>query len=475
MSLLVSGATIIDGVAQKPLQGRSIWIEEGRIKAIGARDELGVPPRAKVIDARGKYVIPGLMNANVHLFGLQPLESIARYTGRYEELIAEAAQVALKSGLTTVFDTYGPRRFLMAVRDRINAGEIPGSRFFCAGNIIGFDGPFSVDFYSKALEVASAVLVKRINAIWVENVGRHLMWLTPEQVAQEVRAYIGRGIDFIKYASNDHFPGAFLQFSERAQAAMVEEAHRAGITAQAHTMSVEGLRIAVEAGCDLIQHCNITGPIPIPETTLELMAKRKTGAVIFAWTQKGLDWVMQNVSDMERMWWKGGDTNARNLIRSGAALMLANDGMVVSPVMATDPQFGKGSLGAPDDIRQYNLGQGHFLWFKAMEEMGCPPMEMLKAATRNIAVAYGKDKDLGTLQPGKIADLLILEKDPLQAAENYRSIHSVLKEGAVVDRDALPLKPILTAPMESPAEEEASYIPFISGGQFPICPMCVRH
>src|SRR5437660_1466958 len=119
MSLLVSGATIIDGVAQKPLHGRSIWIEEGRIKAIGGRDELGVPPRAKVIDARGKYVIPGLMNANVHLFGLQPLESIAHYTGRYEELIAEAAQVALKSGLTTVFDTYGPRRFLMTVRDRI--------------------------------------------------------------------------------------------------------------------------------------------------------------------------------------------------------------------------------------------------------------------------------------------------------------------------------------------------------------------
>src|SRR6202035_4635298 len=116
---------------------------------------------------------------------------------------------------------------------------------------------------------------------WVENVGRHLMWLTPEQVGQEVRAYIARGIDFIKYASNDHWPGAFLAFSPRAQAFIVEEAHRVGITAQAHSMSVEGLRVAIEAGCDLITHCNITGPVSIPQATLELFAARRTGAVVF--------------------------------------------------------------------------------------------------------------------------------------------------------------------------------------------------
>src|SRR4029077_7001397 len=100
----------------------------------------------------------------------------------------------------------------------------------------------------KAPEAASAPFAKRINAIWVENTGRHLMWLTPEQVAQEVRAYIGKGIDFVKYASNDHSPGAFLAFSPQVQAAIVREAQRARLTAQAHTTTVEGLRIAIEAG-----------------------------------------------------------------------------------------------------------------------------------------------------------------------------------------------------------------------------------
>lgn len=480
MSLVISGATIIDGVAEKPLEGQSLWIEGGRIKAIGRRDEIGVPPGATIFDARGNYVIPGLMDANVHLLCDTRPENLLRHTGRYEELIAEAAQVALRSGLTTVFDTWGPRRFLMTVRDRINAGELPGSRFFCAGNIVGFDGPFSKDFKSIATEVISAALVKRINSIWVENVGRHLMWLPPEQVASEVRAYIHKGIDFVKYASNEHCwasAGAFLAFSPDAQRLIVEEAHRAGITAQAHTMTVEGLRIAIEAGCDLIQHANITGPVPIPETTLELMAARNTGAVVFPFKKRAFDWIMENVSDIQRTMWQTSDANLRRFIESGASLLMATDAGLFAPEITSDPALGKSSGRIPhEEDNLFRLGTGHFAWFAAMEEKGCPPMQMLKAATRNVAVAYGRDKDLGTLESGKIADLLVLEKNPLQAAQNYRSIRTIIKDGAVVDHNALPLNPILTAPMEPPAEEEAAYVPaLMKSGSFPMCSTCLYH
>src|SRR5690348_10675333 len=272
MSMMIHGGTLIDGVHDEPITDRSIWIEDGRIKAIGRQEDLGTA--AMQMDARGKYLIPGLMNANVHLAGDVRLESLARHLDCLEDVIVEAAQVALKSGITTVFDTWGPRRFLMAARDRVNAGERIGSRIFCAGNIVGFDGPFSQDFLGRDGEVASAGLTRRINSIWVENVGRHLMWLTAPEVAEHIRAYIARGIDFIKYASNEHSGdscGAMLAFSPRVQRAIVGEAHRAGLTAQAHTMSVEGLRIAVEAGCNLIQHANITGPVPVPDETLQLM------------------------------------------------------------------------------------------------------------------------------------------------------------------------------------------------------------
>jgi imidazolonepropionase-like amidohydrolase len=477
MSLLLSGATIIDGVAKYPIEGQSILIEGTRIKAIGRHGELAIPQGGEVIDAHGKFVIPGLMNANVHLLGDIRLENLARYQDRYDQLIAEAAQVALKNGLTTVFDTWGPRRPLMLVRDQIDTGKTPGSRIFCAGNIIGFDGPFSQDFLVKAADLLSVGFTKRVNAMWVENVGRHLMWLPPEQVLSEVRTYISKGIDFVKYGSNEHFwgaGGAFLAFSPRVQRLMVEEAHRAGITAQAHTMSVEGLRIAIEADCDLIQHCNLTGPTLIPETILELVAERMIGAVIFPLTQRRLDLILEKGPEIDRLGWPVANANARNLIRCGAKLLLGNDGSVYTSEMSNDPLYNRSLLAAGED-RVFDLATGHFAWFRAMEEMGCAPIEMLRAATCNIAIAYGKDKDLGTLEPGKIADLIILDKNPLASADNYRSIHMILKDGVLVDRMALPLHPILTKPMGPPSEEEAAYIPSMTSiGTLPMCPCISR-
>jgi imidazolonepropionase-like amidohydrolase len=461
MSLLISGATIIDGVSDRPVDGRSIWIDAERIRAIDRRDALGVPPGAQVIDARGTFVIAGLMNANVHLMGATSLESLARYEGRYEEIILESAQVALRGGVTTVFDTWGPRKPLMSVRDKIAARHVPGSRIFCAGNIIGLDGPFSLDHRAKALGVASGPLAQRINALYVENSGPDLTWMTPDEVAREVRAYIATGIDLVKYAASEHrwleYEGtASLLFSPAAQAAIVDEAHRAGITAQAHTSAVEALRMAVEAGCDLIQHPNITGPVRIPDATLELVAKRRTGAVVFPFTKRRFDWIMDNSPPFARRHFSTSDENCRGLIRAGATFLVGSDGMILPADDLTDPVRGKLWFAAGED----NLGdleEGHFAWLKAMGEKGLPALEGLRAASRNIAVAYGKGKDLGTIEEGKMADVLILDRNPLENVENYRSIRTIIAAGAVVDRDALPVHPILTAPASPPDPALASY------------------
>jgi imidazolonepropionase-like amidohydrolase len=476
MTVLIAGATIIDGVADTPLQGRTIWIEGNTIRGFGGPEEPGFPKHGRLIDARGKYVIPGLMNANVHLMGgvLSPA-NILRYLDRLEDLVVEAAQVALRNGLTTVFDTAGLRIPLVKARDRIDAGEVPGSRVFCAGWIVGLDGLFSLDFSAKASEIFGTNLVERINGMCAENVGPALSWMPPEEVAREVRAYIGKGIDFLKYASNEHRwgdPTTSLVFSPRVQVAIVEEAHRAGLTAQAHTTSVESLLVALQAGCDLIQHCNITGPFPIPDTTLDLMSQRRTGAVVFPFTQRRFDWIMNNCA-VDRAYFSTSDINCRRLVESGATLLLANDGSVWGPEIATDPRRSKFWV-APGEDDLSALDQGHFVWLKAMEEKGMPPMEMLRAATRNIAIAYGKQKELGTLEVGKRADLLILDENPLEKAENYRSIHLIMKDGAVVDRAALPVSPILSKPLEPPSEDVLAYRShrYIGRSGFPLCPGC---
>lgn len=475
MSLLVTGATIIDGIADTPIRGQAILVDGDRIKAIGTQEELPVPPDASLVDASGKYVIPGLMNANVHLLTDIRLETLVRHEGRYDELVQEAAQIALKNGLTTVFDTWGPRRDLMAARDRISSGAAIGSRIYCAGNIIGFDGPYSPDFL-QGMGAGSAHFINRINAAWVENGGRHLMWLTPDEVATEVRAYIERGINFVKYGANEHGShsgGAFLSFSERQQRAIVQEAHRAGLTAQAHVQSVEGLYMSVAAGCDLITHCNITGPRAIPDETIDLMLEKRVGAVIFPWSDKGMAWLRDNCDDVFWTMIKTADTNARNLIKAGAHIMLANDGGVLGRDARTDPMFARSWLAAPEDVGLGDLACGHFFWLEAMEEKGMAAMELLRAATINVARAYRLDSDLGTIEVGKIADMVVLDGNPLESAKNYRSINMVLKDGEIIDIDPLPLNPLLSRELPEPLAEEAVYKAALhTGKRFPMCPGC---
>lgn len=468
--VVIRGATIIDGIASQPIVGRAIRIENGRIQEISPDAGRNAPASATVVDASGKYVIPGLLDANVHLLLDIRMETLVRYEGRYPELILEAAQLSLKNGVTTVFDTWGPRQALQDVRDAIDRGAATGSRIFCAGNIIGLDGPFSVDFNARALEAASEALARRINSLWVENVGPDLSWMTPDQVAEEVRAYATKGIDFIKFAASEHRgsePSAFLLFSPLVQARIVAEAHAAGLTAQAHTSSVEALRVAIEAGCDLIQHVNVTGPVPIPQSTFELLAHRGIGAVVLPFTQRRLDAVLKRVEPAVRRYFSTVDENCRNLVRSGATLLLSTDAGVHPHEAFADPVF-KNSWMASGEDNLAELGEGHFNWFKAMEEKGLPAMEALKAATRNIAVAYGKEHDLGTLAPGKVADLLILGRNPLEAAEHYRSIEHVMKDGAFVARDTLPEKPVLTLPSAAPCEPDRGYGRFATS-RYPAC------
>src|SRR5690606_1556866 len=138
-SLAIVNGTVIDGTGNAPLKSAVIVVDGDRIAAVGAKGKVTIPQDAEVIDAKGKFLIPGLMDANVHLFvSIPDLELMYTYEGRYHELIIEAAQVALKTGQTTVYDTWGPLPGLVQARDRINSGEAIGARIYLAGNIIGF-------------------------------------------------------------------------------------------------------------------------------------------------------------------------------------------------------------------------------------------------------------------------------------------------------------------------------------------------
>jgi len=235
----------------------------------------------------------------------------------------------------------------------------------------------------------------------------------------------------------------FAGFSERQQRVIVEEGHRAGLTVQAHVTSPESIDMAVEAGVDILPHGDISGPVyPIQDETIRKMVARGTSVSVLAVTKRHRDAMAKHVpGGVLTPYMMVAATNIRNMAKAGVKLMVSTDAGIEHPVLLAESP----SLAADTVDARVKLGEGHFNALVALEEAGVAPMEVLKSATSNVARAYRLEKDIGTLEPGRRGDLVILDANPLESAANYRKIRSVIKDGKVVDLGALPTAPIISS------------------------------
>lgn len=453
-----TGATVIDGNGGPPIPNAVVLIDGRTIKAVGPASRVSIPRGAERIDVSGKYIVPGLMDANVHLVPWPSwtyIEFLARYENNFQGIAAEAAQIALKHGFTAVFDSMGPAIPEMAVRDRINRGELVGPHVFIAGDIVGFRAVFTTP---ESIASASKAFQARINAQFELNGGPDLAWMTPQQVHDQMVKYVAHGVDFVKFGATGDDPPvnsgigeeAVLRFTPAQMRAMVQAVHEAGRIIQTHQTDAEALRIVVESGVDMAQHCAHTGRSRIAEETIRLMLERKFSCG----TQWGLltDRQLQEVRDND---FPGSDKdngkegmdytveNAVRLIKAGVPELVSTDAGTIDPDVAKDfgPDGGPGGLGGHASL----IGEAEFIDMKAMEQRGMTPMMILQAATRNIAAAYHKLDSFGTLEPGKLADLIVVDADPLADIQNLKKLSMVVKEGRTIDTAKLPTDPILTS------------------------------
>lgn len=435
-------ATLIDGTGAHPVPDAAILITDGRISAAGPEASVDVPPGAERRDCSGAYIIPGLMDANIHLVAARTPDTLLEFEGRYDQLAFEAAEIALKYGLTTVFDTWGPADPLMKAREAINRGERVGSRFFCAGNILGLDGPMSEDFFTTG-HTFEPETKARINQVWERGCGTNLISMTVDQIGRAIADYIDAvDIDFIKYAASDHRTEGFLLFSEQAQQKIVEICHAKGLLVQAHTTTVESLRMEVQAGNDLLQHPDMTLGTPIPDELMDDIVAKQLPCMAMYVTERYLDWLATEKPAMAAKR-QISDQNDRTFIDNGARVLLTTDAFAYGQRVKNHAGFRPGILedSVPDMPTQ--IGRAHFLWIQAAWERGMDPMEILRSATSYTAQAYGKDDLYGSVTPGKAADLVMLDADPLTAPENYGAIRAVVKDGNTIDRAALGANPLL--------------------------------
>lgn len=445
---VISNGTLIDGNGGAPLRNASVLIQNDRIQKVWSGDG-DIPSNAKKIDANGKFILPGLINANVHLIdgimlmGIGGVEHLARYEGRYHEVIEEAAQVALKNGMTTVMDTWNALEPVRLARDRIASGKVMGARVFMAGNIVGMGGPFSGDFCMQCREVTTKAFADRTDKLFEAGVGRELSRMTPEDVRVRIRDYIQQGIDFLKVAVSDHTNppiGPYMTFSERVLNVIVEEVRRANIPLVTHTTSVESLWLGIQHRADAMMHVTSTHQVDIPDYMIQAMIDHKVWGEIQP-TTNSFQHGIETTPGAGRWALYGGGRqreNAKRLVKAKAPILMGTD------AGCTDPDVLNSLSEAELNERPWTLGEDHFLWFKSMDQFGMDPMDAILSATKNVAVAYRKIDDIGTVESGKLADIILVDKDPLKDINNIRSISMVMQGGKVIDTDKLPTQEVVT-------------------------------
>src|SRR5439155_19335515 len=220
------GAQVVDGKGGAVRADASIVASGSKIVAVGPRASVNIPAGARVVDGRGKWVVPGFVDTNVHLSlygGMNDrYETLVRYSSQQNDIVLEAAQIDLRYGITTVRDSYGMLVPLTSVRDRINAGLAIGPRILAAGNIVGWGGPYSVSF-SLTRTNALTLFQEQMNDAITQGVGEEWMGMMPSELAKAVDAYLDKGPDFMKYGGTSHFAEpTFIGFSPEAQRVIVE-------------------------------------------------------------------------------------------------------------------------------------------------------------------------------------------------------------------------------------------------------------
>jgi imidazolonepropionase-like amidohydrolase len=460
-AIAIVGATVIDGNGGPPLRDVTVLVEGERITAVGPRASVRLPAAARVIDGTGKFVTPGFIDTNVHVSLYSGIESLVRYQDRLTDLVVEHAQMHLKHGITTIRDSYGMLGPLLEARDRMASGAVPGPRLMAAGNIVGWGGPWSFT-WSGVKPSGLSLFQEQMNDAITRGSGEDLLEMGPDSLRSAIRRYLDIGPDFIKFGGTGHYSNpVMIGFSERAQAILVEETHARGRFAETHSTTEEGLRMSLLAGVDVVQH-----PEVLPEVMSdELVSMFRDRGVVCSmlvntitgkpWT----DWEKRREADEKRRAEARQDTTARIQrekttaelraevpergmeIRRENAKRLIGGGCITT--IGTDNY-----LGAAPEFRRtakpehQDAGMGSVLAIEGLVELGMTPTQAIVAATRNGAIAANLLEQIGTVETGKRADLLMLDADPLADIRNIRTIALILRDGRVVDFVNLPTDPI---------------------------------
>jgi imidazolonepropionase-like amidohydrolase len=392
----IVGATVVDVTNGHSIPNAVLVIEGERITAVGPASAVTVPAGADVIHADGKWLLPGLMNMHVHL-GLKlpgaAGDSLTNETDVEEVLrMAGNARLSLLSGVTTLRLVGEDHGTDFALRRAIDSGEVMGPRIKTAGEVIiptGGHGSMEAD--------------------------------GPYGFAHVVREQIKQGADWIKIAisggiSDSHGDISAAPMTDEELSTLIEVAHRNNIKVTAHNGSSVAARQAMKFGIDGFEHGYHLDLSVLKEMKAKgvwlvpTIVVSQPGALEFYHKIGSPPWYLERVKSTGIDHW----AMLQNAIRLGVNIALGTDQFPFEPNGGTTATIAEAEL-----------------YVKA----GMTPLEALRTATVNSAQMIGMEKDAGTLEPGKFADVIAVSADPLKDIGALRTIGMVMKGGVVVRND----------------------------------------
>ena len=444
---IIDNVTLVDGTGQPKQASMSIGVDKGRITFV---TPTAVAPKVsgRHLDGSGKYLMPGLMDVHIHLKGIRggdghrmvgvdpngarqlektaltapfPSRPPAVETRESHDAGVQALASYIYSGVTTVYDAGNELTHILPIRAEERAGKIIAPHVFATGNIISYPNSHGAD-----------------NESWIAS------W--PQDKAKLDKYLEENKPDILKLTLEEHGWGTrplipLLPLDLMRE--IILEANRYGIRTTAHTSSELRATEAIFAGIDSLAHPVIQGPIS-PEFA-RLMGAKKIPMATTLTIGEGYSRLVEHPEYLDQPLYRASYSAAEiQDLRTKTLPAWKERGWtwwmkLMTPIAEENLRMIHDAGGIIAIATDQTLGPAVHREMELLQEAGIPAADIVTIATLNGAKHLGKDKDMGSIEPGKIADMLLLTADPTVDVNNMKQIFWVMKGGQLIDEDKLPL------------------------------------
>jgi imidazolonepropionase-like amidohydrolase len=400
----IMAARMVDVLTGKVVDYPLITVQDGRIVAIADSRTVKLSANAKIIDLGTKTLLPGLIDMHVHLDGPADIGGYRglEFTDSFWGMTAVgSARAMLDAGFTTIRNVGAGHRNDIGLKQAIDNGYAVGPRIFPAGYALGATGGHcDSTFLPPSLEKDHKE----------EGIGDSI-----DELRYQVRRQRKYGAEVIKICatggvfSRNTEPGQ-QQLSEEHMRAIADEAHQWGIRVAAHAHGGDGIKAAIKAGIDTIEHASL-----VDDEGIKLAVARKQPV-----------WFSMDIynTDYTQSEGKKNGVLEDNLRKDREVAQIQRDNFRKAHKAGVRMVFGSDA-----GVMPHALVGGQF---KVMVQYGMTPLEAIQAATRNAAQALGREKDVGAIAVGRYADIIAVDGDPLSDVRELESVDVVIKGGSVI-------------------------------------------